>query len=65
MLVAEHRPRFEVELAAEEGNLTEPSEAAAARALRVAWTAYLGSYDAFLLAPPEAARRLYLEQRLP
>lgn len=64
-LLAEHRPRFEAELAVEEGNLTEPGEADAARALRTAWSAYAATYDAFRAAPPAEARALYFDRLLP
>lgn len=64
-LVAEHLPRFEAELRVEEGNITEPGEAEAARALRAAWTGYRERYEAFLAAPPESMRALYFQGLLP
>ena len=44
-------PKFEDELRAQEGNVTEPGEAEATAALRVAWTAYRGEIDLVRKAP--------------
>lgn len=49
-LAAEHRRRFEEELLAQEGNLTETGEREATERLRQAWTDYLGEYDRFRAA---------------
>jgi signal transduction histidine kinase len=42
---AGHRGRFERELATQEGNITEPGETAATRAMRVAWDQYTRALD--------------------
>ncbi len=64
-LVAEHQPRFEAELAVEEGNVTEAGEGEAVRTLRADWSIYAESYHAFRAAPPEGARALYFDRLLP
>ncbi len=43
---AGQRARFQAELEAQEGNITEPGEEAATRRLRASWTAYLGEVAA-------------------
>lgn len=64
-LVRTHRPAFEGELKVEEGNLTEPGEAAAAQALRAAWDHYVVEYDRFLQAPPAEAHDRYFDHLYP
>ncbi len=64
-LVAEHRPAFEAELLAEEGNLTEEGEAQIAADLRVAWGTYQLAYDRFLTAPVDQRTALYFEDLFP
>ena len=64
-LAREHRPAFERELEVEERNITEPGEAEAARRLRQAWTEYQAAYDAFLAAPEDPLRRIYLDTLQP
>src|SRR5687768_5827525 len=46
-----YRPRLEAELLVEEGNITEPGEAAAAQALRAHWMTYQARFEAFIAAP--------------
>src|ERR1041384_7777044 len=43
-------PRFERELAAQEGNVTEPGEEAATATLRARWDDYLGRFQVFAKA---------------
>jgi NtrC-family two-component system sensor histidine kinase KinB len=48
---AEHRPRFEAELAVEESNVTEPGESELAARLRQHWTDYLRKFEEFASLP--------------
>ena len=61
----EHRARFEAELAAQEGNVTERGEQAATAELRALWARYLAQLDALGRAPPGDAKRVYFERLLP
>ncbi len=61
----EHRGRFEAELRVQEGNVTEPGEAAATAKLRARWTRYLAQLEALGEAPPGELKRVYFERLLP
>jgi signal transduction histidine kinase len=54
--VEANRNTFERELVAQEGNITEPGEGQATRALRGAWTEYQASLDHYLAASDREAR---------
>ncbi len=55
-------PKFEEQLRLEEGNITEPGEGEAARALRESWEAYRADLAALLkLGPGEPASRFYID----
>jgi signal transduction histidine kinase len=59
-------PRFERELVAQEGNVTETGEPAATHALRARWDKYLGRLRLFMQPHDQAGhRRLYFEQLQP
>src|SRR3954451_7752010 len=59
-------PRFERELEAQEGNVTEAGEQQATHALRARWDKYLGRLRLFMeLHDATAHRRLYFEQLQP
>jgi two-component system, NtrC family, sensor histidine kinase KinB len=62
--VRRHRPHLEAELLVEEGNITEPGEAAAAARLRRAWTDYQARFDQFT-ALPAASADFYFRQLEP
>jgi signal transduction histidine kinase len=62
----EYIPRFERELKAQEGNVTEAGEQQATYALRTRWDKYLGRLRLFMQPHDQAAhRRLYFEQLQP
>ncbi len=62
----EYIPRFERELEAQEGNVTEAGEQQATHALRARWDKYLGRLRQFVQLHDAAAhRRLYFEQLQP
>lgn len=62
----DHRRRFEQELEVQEGNITEPGEAEATRALRAHWTAYQAKYDRFVRTPRGSKRAgAYFDDLLP
>jgi signal transduction histidine kinase len=63
--VSEHRARFEAELRVQEGNITEPGEAAATDNLRARWTRYVVEIDALGQAPPGEVKQAYFERLLP
>jgi signal transduction histidine kinase len=63
--IAEYRPRFEAELAVEEGNITEAGEHEAAAELRAAWTDYTAALDTLRGSSPAEARRVYFDDLLP
>jgi signal transduction histidine kinase len=54
--IAESRQRFEQELAAQQGNITEPGEGAATRKLGDAWADYAAALDAYGAAKGGDAR---------
>jgi NtrC-family two-component system sensor histidine kinase KinB len=55
--IAESRRKFEQELVAQEGNITEWGEATVTRQLRSAWDEYGGALGAALAVPDAGARR--------
>jgi signal transduction histidine kinase len=57
--------RFEAELRAQEGNITEPGEEEATRALRARWVRQLQVVDEVLAAPPPARLDRYFASYLP
>ena len=62
----EYIPRFERELEAQEGNVTEAGEQQATHALRARWNKYLGRLRVFMqIHDGTAHRRLYFEQLQP
>ena len=64
--IAAQRRTFENELQVEEGNITEPGEADAARALRASWNGYVHALDAFMQLDSRAAREgSYFDQLQP
>lgn len=65
VLVREHVPLFEAELAVEEQNITEPGEREHAAALRAAWVQYQAIYDRFVAAPAGSRREIYFSSLLP
>jgi NtrC-family two-component system sensor histidine kinase KinB len=62
---AEPATRFEAELRAQEGNITERDEAEATRELRREWIAFQRSLDAVLGAPPAARLDRYFDTFVP
>lgn len=62
--VAASRATFDRELAAQEGNITEPGERDSTRALRQAWTDYQRSLDRFVAPADHGARDTLYFSRL-
>ncbi|HUL60531.1 MAG TPA: ATP-binding protein [Anaeromyxobacteraceae bacterium] len=57
--------RFEAELAAQEGNITEPGEEEATRRLRTRWAEYRSAFQALAAAPPAARTARYFGELEP
>ncbi len=62
---AQHEERFESELKAQEGNITEPGEAEATAALRHEWNDYRAKFARLRSLPPAAAKSFYFRELLP
>jgi signal transduction histidine kinase len=62
--IAAHRARFEHELAAQQGNITEPGEGAATRALGDGWREYAAALTEFEAAADSRARNAIYFSRL-
>ncbi len=63
--IAESQARFETELTVEEGNITEPGEADAARRLREAWRSYLDKLRALQTRPDGEVAPAYFDVLVP
>jgi signal transduction histidine kinase len=63
--IAAQVPHFERELAAEEGNITEPGEADAAKRLHGTWTSYLAKIRAFEAQTEGDLAAVYFDELAP
>jgi PAS domain S-box-containing protein len=63
--IAENRARFESELTVEEGNITEPGEADAARRLRAAWRGYVDKLGEIQARPDGELAPAYFDALAP
>lgn len=65
-MASENRKIFEMELAVEEGNVTEPGENEAVKTLHEQWTAYRTGYDGFAGdSDPNRSRAFYFSTLYP
>jgi signal transduction histidine kinase len=63
--MAANRKKFEEELQAQEGNVTEAGEREATQRLRSAWKTYQSELDLFVAAPRPKVRTRYFDTLLP